>query len=76
MEVRRIVEECYDRAVTMLRENQDRLEALARALLERETLDEADAYAAAGFDRPLRSAEERHQAERPVPVGREEPREP
>jgi cell division protease FtsH len=75
-EVRRIVEECYDRAVTMLRENQERLEALARALLERETLDEADAYAAAGFDRPPRSEEERRQAERPVPVAREETREP
>ncbi|MEZ5102515.1 MAG: ATP-dependent zinc metalloprotease FtsH [Thermoleophilia bacterium] len=50
-EVRRIVDECYDRAVELLTEHRDRLEALARALLERETLDEADAYAAAGIPR-------------------------
>ena len=49
-EVRRIVDECYERAVSTLRENRERLESLARALLERETLDEADAYRAAGFE--------------------------
>jgi cell division protease FtsH len=50
-EVRRIVDGCYERARRMLAANQHRLEALARALLERETLDEDDAYRAAGFDR-------------------------
>ena len=30
----------------------DRLDSLAHALLEHETLDERDAYAAAGFDKP------------------------
>ena len=49
-EVRRIVDECYDKAVAKLRENRDRLESLARTLLERETLDEVDAYRAAGFE--------------------------
>ena len=39
-EVRRIVEECYRRALDALRENRSRLDALAHALLERETLDE------------------------------------
>jgi cell division protease FtsH len=68
-EVRRIVEECYRRALAMLRENRSGLEALARALLERETLDEPDAYAVAGFERPPRSERERREAERPVPVG-------
>jgi cell division protease FtsH len=53
-EVRRIVEECYVEAVTKLRENRDRLEALTQALLEHETLDELDAYRAAGFERPPR----------------------
>jgi cell division protease FtsH len=48
-EVRRIVDECHARALGLLRENRSRLEALARALLERETLDAADAYASAGF---------------------------
>jgi cell division protease FtsH len=51
-EVRRIVDECYVKALARLRENRERLESLARALLEKETLDERDAYAAAGFDRP------------------------
>jgi cell division protease FtsH len=50
-EVRTIVEECYERAVRLLNENRDRLDGLANALLERETLDEHDAYRAAGFDR-------------------------
>ena len=49
-EVRRIVEGCYDRARRMLAENRERLESLARALLEKETLDEDDAYRAAGFE--------------------------
>jgi cell division protease FtsH len=49
--VRRIVEGCYDRARRMLAENRDRLESLTQALLEKETLDEDDAYRAAGFDR-------------------------
>jgi cell division protease FtsH len=54
-EVRRIVEECYRRALERLREQRERLDALAGALLERETLDEADAYAVAGFERPARA---------------------
>ena len=53
-EVRKIVDECYTKALTQLNENRDKLEALAKALLERETLDEADAYAVAGFPRPPR----------------------
>ncbi|MBA2637835.1 MAG: ATP-dependent zinc metalloprotease FtsH, partial [Solirubrobacterales bacterium] len=56
-EVRRIVAECYGRARQMLDDNHDRLESLAKALLDRETLDEADAYAAAGFDRKPPAAE-------------------
>ncbi|MDQ3876613.1 MAG: ATP-dependent zinc metalloprotease FtsH [Actinomycetota bacterium] len=50
-EVRRIVDECYDEAVEQLRANRDRLDRLAQALLERETLDEADAYRIAGIER-------------------------
>jgi cell division protease FtsH len=73
LEVRRIVEECYDRAVGMLRENKEKLEALAKALLETETLDEAEAYAAAGFDRPPRSQDERRRAKAPVRVARDAP---
>jgi cell division protease FtsH len=50
-EVRRILEECYVTAVETLRERREQLEHLTRALLEHETLDEADAYAAAGVGR-------------------------
>jgi len=56
-EVRRIVEECYQAALEKLRENRDRLEALTKELLEHETLDEQDAYRAAGFDRKPPAAE-------------------
>jgi cell division protease FtsH len=50
-EVRRIVDEEHRAVTEVLSENRHRLEALAEALLERETLDEADAYAVAGIDR-------------------------
>jgi cell division protease FtsH len=50
-ETRRIVEDCHAAAVELLRDNRERLDALAHALLERETLDEADAYRAAGIER-------------------------
>jgi cell division protease FtsH len=55
-EARRIVEECYLHAVNRLTEHREQLESLARALLERETLDEVDAYAAAGFQAPQPSS--------------------
>jgi cell division protease FtsH len=50
-EVRRIVDEAHQDVVTLLRENRDKLDSLAQALLERETLDEDEAYAAAGVTR-------------------------
>jgi cell division protease FtsH len=50
-EVRRILEDCERTAMAQLAEHRDQLEALTRALLERETLDEADAYRIAGIDR-------------------------
>jgi cell division protease FtsH len=50
-EIRRIVDECYAQAVRLLRDNRDRLDRLAHRLLETETLDEDDAYAAAGLSR-------------------------
>jgi cell division protease FtsH len=48
-EVRRIVAAAHDEVVVLLRENRDKLDALAAALLEHETLDQDDAYAAAGI---------------------------
>jgi cell division protease FtsH len=47
-EVRRIVEESHEEVVALLRENRPKLDSLAEALLEHETLDEDEAYAAAG----------------------------
>jgi cell division protease FtsH len=56
-EARRIVDDCYARAVESLCENRDRLDRLAAALLEHESLDEADAYRVAGVDRESELAE-------------------
>ncbi|WP_267244610.1 ATP-dependent zinc metalloprotease FtsH [Streptomyces sp. PR69] len=50
-EMRRIVDECYESACRQLRDNRDRLDALAEALLQNETLEEEAAYAAAGIPR-------------------------
>src|SRR5829696_6636282 len=55
-EVRRIVDEEQDSTERLLGRNRERLDSLAEALLERETLDEADAYAAAGIERHATAA--------------------
>ena len=71
-EVRRIVEACYDRARRMLAANRDRLESLTQALLEHETLDEDDAYRAAGFDRAaMHGGRRRRRRRRPTAASRE-----
>ncbi|UNX56174.1 ATP-dependent zinc metalloprotease FtsH [Georgenia sp. TF02-10] len=51
-EVRDLVADCYRRARELLAEHRDRLESIVARLLERETLDEDEAYAAAGLSRP------------------------
>ncbi|MEU6659829.1 ATP-dependent zinc metalloprotease FtsH [Streptomyces sp. NPDC046821] len=50
-EMRRIVDECYEEACAKLREHRGQLDALATALMESETLDEAEAYRVAGITR-------------------------
>jgi cell division protease FtsH len=50
-EVRRIVEAAQKQVVALLKKNRSKLDSLAAALLEHETLDEEDAYAAAGVPR-------------------------
>jgi cell division protease FtsH len=50
-EVRKIVDDCYAEALRLLQEHRDQLGRLAHKLLETETLDEDDAYAAAGITR-------------------------
>jgi cell division protease FtsH len=49
-EVRRIVDEAEDDVTELLGRERRRLDALAEALLERETLDQADAYRIAGVE--------------------------
>jgi cell division protease FtsH len=51
-EVRRIVDECYTEARRLLRSNRDKLDAIVKELLIRETLDEPDVYRAAGIAHP------------------------
>ena len=50
-EVRRIVDESHQQVLALLKQNRNKLDSLASALLEHETLDEEDAYAAAGVQR-------------------------
>jgi cell division protease FtsH len=51
-EVRRTVEAAYDEVLALLAAERSRLDALAEALLERETLDQIDAYSIAGLTEP------------------------
>ena len=48
-ETRRIIEECYEQALATLRGSRDRLDRLAHTLLDHETLEEEEAYAAVGI---------------------------
>ena len=51
-EVERIIEAAEAEVTELLTQQRDKLDALAQALLANETLDEADAYAAAAVERP------------------------
>jgi cell division protease FtsH len=61
-EVRRIIEAAERDAIELLQAERSRLDALAHALLERETLDQADAYRIAGVDPPASDAEQEARA--------------
>ncbi|NNN33026.1 ATP-dependent zinc metalloprotease FtsH [Streptomyces sp. S3(2020)] len=50
-EMRRIVDGCYEEACRKLRDHRGQLDALAQALLDNETLEEADVYRIAGITR-------------------------
>jgi cell division protease FtsH len=54
-ESRKIVEKAHVEVTKLLNDNRDKLDSLAKALLEHETLDEDDAYAAAGVSHPHES---------------------
>jgi cell division protease FtsH len=51
-EVRRITDECYAEARRIVRENREKLDSIVEKLLEHESLDEPEIYAAAGLSRP------------------------
>jgi hypothetical protein len=55
-EVRRVVHEAHAEVSALLSENRQRLEALAAAPLEHESLEEPQAYAAAGLPAPAHGA--------------------
>ena len=56
-EIRRIISESAEEARRQLTEHREQLDNLAQTLLERETLDEADAYAAAGIPESVSTIE-------------------
>ena len=56
-EVRRIVNKCYTVAIETLKAHREQLDALAEALLAKETLDEVEAYEVAGIARRERGDE-------------------
>jgi cell division protease FtsH len=60
-EVRRFVDDAHGHVTKLLSEHRDQLDDLAHALLEHETLDAVDAYAAAGA--PMRAAELKPESE-------------
>jgi cell division protease FtsH len=68
-EVRRIVDEAEEEVIELLRQERDRLEGLATALLKRETLDQPEAYDVAGVPLPDKEHAERDPTPTPA-IGR------
>ena len=60
-EVRKIIDECYNRAKQVITENKDLLVKIAEALLEKETITSEEIYAIAGMKQP--SAEDKKEDE-------------
>jgi len=77
-EIRRLVEEAHQRALTILRENEPKLHALAQALLEREILDakEIDALIRGEELTPFHPGGDEGPSEPARPAPREEPTRP
>jgi cell division protease FtsH len=67
-EVRRIVDEAHHDVTMLLTEHREQLEGLTHALLKAETLDEVEAYEAAGVARMTRAEREAEQAPTVVPA--------
>ena len=56
--MRRIVDEAHGAVTQLLTEHRDKLESLTERLLEKETLDQDEAYEAAGVPLPAAAGEE------------------
>jgi cell division protease FtsH len=70
-EVRKIVDGAEDDVIALLERERGRLDALAHALLERETLDQPAAYEVAGIEQPeINPGEEAKAAVGPEPARR------
>jgi len=54
-EVRHLIEQAHEQVTQLMSANRDKLDALAQALLEHETLEQEEAYAAAGIEAPRES---------------------
>jgi cell division protease FtsH len=67
-ETRALIDQCYERALTLLRENRSRLDSLVEQLLARETLNEAEIYAAAGLQRRTDTAGPKQEDNHAKPV--------
>jgi cell division protease FtsH len=68
-EVRRLVEECERDVRALIEDNRDKLDALVEALLDRETLEQDEAYRVAGVARPpsIRAEEKLETLSRDIP---------
>jgi cell division protease FtsH len=69
-EVRRIVDSAYREVLELLRDKRGNLDDLVAALLKAETLDEAEAYAAAGVTRESARGEDRRPVAALLPATR------
>lgn len=71
-EVRRIIDECYDKATRLLKENRDKLDLLAQTLLEQETLhaDELERLLMEGEAAPEAEVEEAEETLALSPMGK------
>jgi cell division protease FtsH len=67
-EVRRIVDESERDVINLLEEHREQLDALANALLERETLDQQEAYDVAGVPLPEEDPAEQAKAAAAAPA--------
>ena len=66
-EVRRLVDDAHEEVTRLLTEHRDKLDSLVEALLKHETLDEPDAYAAAGLSPPRTPDRSPSRSEDPQP---------